>query len=193
MRTALLALLVLLAAGAVAAPDSPLGVTVRRIDGKEEALSRHAGKVLLIVNVASQCGFTPQYEGLEALHERYRERGLVVLGFPSNDFAGREPGSDAEIADFCRANWGVTFPMYAKLHVAGPDQHPLYAYLTGLPVPLGGPVEWNFQKYLVGRDGRVADRIAPAIEPLADELVGKIEILLDEPVPTDSGGRRAPR
>ncbi|MBW2397274.1 MAG: glutathione peroxidase [Deltaproteobacteria bacterium] len=181
MRFVTAGLLVLvLALGAFGAPDRPLVVSVVRLDGKSESLTRYAGQVVLIVNVASKCALTHQYEGLEALYERYRERGLVVLGFPSNDFEGEEPGSNQEIAEFCRANWGVKFPMYGKLHVSGPEQHPLYAHLTQLPVPLGGPVEGSFQKYLVARDGRVVDRLAPEVEPLSDELVHKIEILLDE-------------
>lgn len=172
----------LLAVGVAAAPDRPLDVSVYRVDGMSESLSRYAGQVVLIVNVASQCDLTRQYEGLEALYERYQQRGLVVLGFPSNDFGDQEPGSNEEIVEFCRANWGVKFPIYAKLHVSGPEQHPLYARLTGLPVPLGGPVEGSFQKYLVARDGRVVDRLAPRIEPLSEELIHKIEILLDEEV-----------
>ncbi|MCP3984595.1 MAG: glutathione peroxidase [bacterium] len=169
-----------IAFGALGASDRPLEMSVVRLDGKSESLTRYAGRVVLIVNVASKCDLTHQYEGLEALYERYRERGFVVLGFPSNDFEGQEPGSNQEIAEFCRANWGVKFPMYAKLHVSGPEQHPLYGHLTQLPVPLGGPVEGSFQKFLVARDGRVVDRLAPRVEPLSEELVHKIEILLGE-------------
>jgi len=159
---------------ATALPD----VELTRIDGSEDRLGAWRGRVLLIVNVASRCGYTPQYEGLEALYERYRERGFAVLGFPSNDFAGQEPGSNAEIADFCRGKYGVRFPMFEKLRVKGPDRHPLYAALTGLPGPLGGEVAWNFQKYLVDREGRVVAKFAPRVEPRDDQLTSRIEELL---------------
>jgi glutathione peroxidase len=151
---------------------------LQRIDGRPEQLAAYRGQVLLLVNVASRCGFTSQYEGLEALYERYQERGFSILAFPSNDFAGQEPGSNAEIAKFCRATYGVKFPLFSKLHVGGPDQHPLYAYLTALPDPLGGPVGWNFQKYLVDREGRVVQRLAPAVRPEDPALVARIEELL---------------
>jgi glutathione peroxidase len=137
--------------------------------------------------VASRCGYTPQYEGLEALYDRYRERGFAVLGFPSNDFGGQEPGSNAEIAKFCRATWGVRFPMFAKIRVRGEGQHPLYRWLTGLPAPLGGPIEWNFQKFLVDRGGRVVARFAPAVRPDDPSLVARIEALLGEPAPASGG------
>jgi len=162
---------------------SPLAFTLPRIDGTPQPLSAYRGRVLLLVNVASKCGYTPQYEGLEALYARYRERGFTVLGFPANDFKGQEPGTNAEIADFCRSTYGVRFPMFAKLHVRGPDQHPLCAMLTGLPALVGGPVAWNFQKYLVDRQGEVVARFAPATEPGAPELVAAIERLLDAPAP----------
>lgn len=181
MRSILSGLWVLaLSFAAFGASERPLEVSVARLDGSNESLARYAGQVVLIVNVASKCDLARQYEGLETLYERYRERGFVVLGFPSNDFAGEEPGSNQEIADFCRANWGVQFPMYGKLHVSGPEQHPLYRRLTGLRVPLGGPIEGSFEKFLVARDGRVVDRLAPRVEPLSDGLVHKIEILLAE-------------
>jgi glutathione peroxidase len=165
-------------AGAADAPSSPLAFTLDRIDGTPQPLEAWRGQVLLLVNVASRCGLTPQYEGLEALYDRYRERGFAVLGFPANDFAGQEPGSNEEIAEFCRATYSVEFPLFGKIHVKGPEQHPLYAMLTGLPEPLGGPVEWNFQKYLVDREGRVVARFAPRTDPLSPELVGRLEALL---------------
>jgi glutathione peroxidase len=161
------------------APASPLEFTLERIDGTPEPLAGYRGRVLLLVNVASRCGLTPQYEGLEALYDRYRERGFAVLGFPANDFAGQEPGSNEEIAEFCRSTYGVRFPMFAKLSVTGEAQHPLYRMLTGLPAPLGGPVEWNFQKYLVDREGRVVARFAPRVPPEDPALVAQIERLLD--------------
>ena len=167
-----------------AAPDRyVLDFDMTRIDGSPESLSSYRGRVLLLVNVASRCGLTPQYDGLEALYERYRERGFAVLGFPANDFAGQEPGTDAEIADFCRSTYGVRFPMFSKIHVKGAGQHPLYRKLTGLPAPIGGEVEWNFQKYLVDRRGDVVARFAPRLTPDAPELVARIEALLDEDPP----------
>jgi len=178
---ALLLAIPVLAVSTTPVPASPLAFTLKRIDGTAQPLLDYRGKVLLIVNVASKCGLTKQYEGLESLHEEYRERGFAVLGFPANDFRGQEPGSDAEIADFCRATYGVEFPMFSKIHVTGPEQHPLYGFLTGLPAPIGGPVEWNFQKYLVDRDGRVVARFAPKVEPGDAALVEQVEALLATP------------
>lgn len=157
--------------------------TLDRIDGEPQSLGDYRGRVLLLVNVASKCGYTPQYEDLEALYERYREQGFAVLGFPANDFKGQEPGSNAEIAEFCRSTYGVEFPMFAKIHVVGEQAHPLYRHLTGLPAPLGGPVEWNFQKYLVDRRGHVVDRFAPRTAPGDPRLVSRLEALLAEPPP----------
>ncbi|MCG8591028.1 MAG: glutathione peroxidase [Proteobacteria bacterium] len=174
------ALLGLLAQPALGGDDrSLLQFEAKRLAGPSESLSRYRGDVLLIVNTASRCGNTPQYEGLQSLYERYRERGFQVLGFPSNDFGRQEPGTDAEIGAFCRANYGVDFPMFSKVSVRGEAAHPVYQYLTSLPAPLGGPVEWNFQKYLVDREGRVVARFAPRTQPDAPELVGALERLLD--------------
>jgi glutathione peroxidase len=163
-----------------AAPASLFDFTLPRIDGSPQPLAEYRGKVLLLVNVASKCGFTKQYAGLEALYERKRESGFAVLGFPSNDFMGQEPGTNAEIADFCRSTYGVRFPMFAKLSVKGDDAHPLYRYLTGLPDPIGGGVQWNFQKYLVDRRGRVVAKFSPRTTPEDPELVGRIDALLAE-------------
>jgi glutathione peroxidase len=178
-----LACALLAASGARA--DEPSGAYVLdfemdRLDGQRESLGAYRGQVLLLVNVASKCGLTPQYEGLEALFGRYRERGFAVLGFPANDFAGQEPGSDAEIADFCRATYGVEFPMFSKISVKGDAKHPLYQRLTGLPEPIGGEVEWNFQKYLVNRQGEVVAKFAPRTEPEDAALVARLEALLAE-------------
>jgi glutathione peroxidase len=159
---------------------SVLGFTLARIDGTPQPLSDYRGQVVLLVNVASKCGFTPQYEGLEALYERYRERGFAVLGFPSNDFGGQEPGTNAQIADFCRSTYGVEFPMFAKIKVKGEGTHPLYQHLTSLPAPIGGEVEWNFQKYLLNRRGEVVAKFSPDTKPQDAELVGKLEVLLGE-------------
>jgi glutathione peroxidase len=157
-----------------------LGFTMNRIDGTPQDLGAYRGRVVLIVNVASRCGFTPQYAGLERLYERYRERGFVVLGFPANDFGNQEPGPNAEIAKFCRSKYGVRFPMFEKISVRGEDMHPLYRRITSLPAPLGGPVKWNFQKYLLDRGGAVVARFPSATSPDAPELVTRLEALLEE-------------
>src|SRR6476659_3641647 len=147
--------------------------SARTIDGDELPLSEFKGKALLVVNTASKCGFTPQYEGLEALYSELKDEGFVVLGFPCNQFGGQEPGAEDEIEEFCQVNYGVTFPMFAKVDVNGDDEHPLYAWLKsekkGL---LGGRIKWNFTKFLVGRDGTVIKRYAPTTEPkdIADDI-----------------------
>ena len=148
-----------------------------RIDGVEQSLAAYKGKALLIVNTASRCGFTPQYEGLETLYETYRARGFEVLAFPANDFLGQEPGSDAEIKTFCETKFKTTFPLFSKIHVKGKRIDPLYAYLTrdsGFP----GAITWNFNKFLVAPDGRVAARFDSKTKPLAKELTAKLEAIL---------------
>lgn len=148
------------------------GFSARRNDGIEEHFSAYEGKVVLIVNTASKCGFTPQYEGLEALWKKYRERGLVVIGFPCDQFAHQEPGNDAEVAAFCKARFGVSFPLMAKVEVNGRNAHPLFAWLrSGTGGLLGNSVKWNFTKFLVARDGRTVKRFAPTVEPAALESV----------------------
>jgi len=148
--------------------------TAQDITGKTIALSALAGKVVLVVNTASKCGFTPQFEGLEALWQRFRDRGLVIIGFPSNEFGHQDPGSNDEIASFCQLNYGVSFPMMAKVEVNGDGAHPLYQWLkTEAPGLLGSKaIKWNFTKFLVGRDGRVIRRYAPQDAPakLADDI-----------------------
>ena len=181
MRRLLPLLLVLVAATALAGRDADvLSHSLDRIDGTPQPLGDYRGRVLLLVNVASKCGNTPQYEGLESLYEKYRDRGFAVLGFPSNDFGGQEPGTDAEIASFCRSTYGVRFPMFSKIRVTGEDAHPLYREITSLPEPIGGPVKWNFQKYLVDRSGRVVARYSPRTQPDDPALVARIETLLAE-------------
>jgi len=171
----------LLLTGAAANPEAfVLDYTLKRIDGSAQDLGDYRGQVLLLVNVASKCGLTPQYEGLEALYEKYRDQGFAVLGFPSNDFAGQEPGSEAQIADFCRSTYGVKFPMFSKITVKGDSKHPLYEKLSGLPAPLGGEVQWNFQKYLVDRRGEVVAKFDPRTTPDDPALVEKLEALLGQ-------------
>ena len=154
-----------------------LDIPVRTIDGDDATLAEHAGKVLLIVNVASRCGLTPQYEGLERLQEKYAGQGFSVLGFPSNQFGGQEPGSHQEIKQFCSMTYGVTFPMYEKVDVNGPGRHPLYAQLTATPDAAGtaGDVEWNFEKFLVGRDGSALARFRPDTEPEDSAVAAAIQ------------------
>ena len=141
--------------------------SAQTIDGKPCTLAEFRGKVLLVVNTASQCGFTPQYTGLEALHQKYSARGFAVLGFPSNQFGKQEPGSDTEIAEFCKTNFGVTFPLFSKIDVNGANAHPLFKYLTATKKGLLGSeaIKWNFTKFLVGKDGTVIDRYAPTNKP----------------------------
>jgi glutathione peroxidase len=144
------------------------------IDGADTDLSQYDGKVVLVVNTASQCGFTGQYKGLQALQDQYADQGLVVLGFPCDQFGGQEPGTEDEISDFCEKNFGVTFPLFSKIEVNGQGEHPLYTWLKdskgGM---LGSKIKWNFTKFLVGRDGQVIDRYAPTTEPA--KLSGDIE------------------
>ena len=170
---------------------SPLyDIPLRRIDGKEAKLGEYAGDVLMIVNVASQCGKTPQYAGLEKLYATYRDRGFAVLGFPANDFDAQEPGTNDEIQEFCRTVYGVDFPMFAKIAVTGAEKHPLYRSLTQsqpkAEFPAGiaekprssseqAEIHWNFEKFVIGRDGRVAARLAPDMTPEDSRVVSIIE------------------
>ncbi|MFB7377043.1 glutathione peroxidase [Kitasatospora purpeofusca] len=155
-------------------------IPLRTLTGEAASLGDYKGKALLIVNVASKCGLTPQYAGLERLQERYAERGFTVLGFPSNQFAGQEPGSADEIQTFCSTTYGVTFPLFEKTDVNGDDRHPLYARLTETADAEGqaGDVSWNFEKFLVSPDGTVVARIRPRTEPESDEVVAAIEAVL---------------
>ena len=162
--------------------DGPLGFVVKDIDGRDVDLRDYRGKVVLIVNVASRCGYTKQYAGLEALYEKYKDRGLVVVGFPANNFGGQEPGTEAEIKTFCTEKFGVTFPMMSKISVKGADKHPLYRYLTEPPTAgdFAGEIGWNFTKFLVDRDGRVLGRFNSKVEPDDQQLVNMIEKALSE-------------
>ncbi|MFT4174511.1 MAG: glutathione peroxidase [Rhodocyclaceae bacterium] len=173
-------------------------IEVKNIAGQRGTLRPYAGKVLLIVNVASKCGLTPQYTALQQLHTDYAERGLVVLGFPANDFAGQEPGSDADIASFCDTQYKVSFPLFSKLVATGADKHPLYAWLTqahpdtsgraatenmlsshGITPTAKPEIVWNFEKFVVGRDGRVVARLSPMTDPAGSEVRAAIEQALD--------------
>jgi glutathione peroxidase len=153
-------------------------VKIQDIDGKETTLKAYEGKVLLVVNVASKCGLTPQYEQLQATYEKYKDKGLVVLGFPCNQFGAQEPGTPAEIKTFCASKYSVTFPLFAKLNVNPPEQHPLYAELSGDKSPFPGKIEWNFGKFLVGRDGKILKRFSPRTKPDEAEVTAAIESAL---------------
>ncbi len=174
--------------GGVCAAPLPGGLRFQTIDGREAALSDYAGKVLLIVNVASKCGYTPQYAGLQVLHERYAERGLVVLAFPCDDFGGQEPGTEREIAAFCEAEYGVAFPMAAKVSVKGESAHAVYRHLTDAATNprFHGGVRWNFEKFLVGRGGEVLNRFRSRVAPTSDEVIASVEWAL-----ADEAGRAA--
>lgn len=163
------------------APEGVLGFTMPSIDGEEVALARYAGQVLLIVNVASECGLTPQYTQLVELDRRYRERGLRILGFPANNFGKQEPGTNAEIKAFCTEQFQVGFDLFAKISVKGEDTHPLYAFLTSKEKhpKTGGEIKWNFTKFLVGRDGAVIARFEPRTRPDDPEVIEAIETALE--------------
>ena len=171
---------VLLSACSVLAEAKLQDISLKDIDGKATSLKAYEGKVLLVVNVASKCGLTPQYKALEATHQKYKDKGFSVLGFPSNDFGSQEPGSNEEIKEFCSTKYNVTFPMFDKLHVKGPEQHPLYAALSGKGSPFPGDVKWNFGKFLIGRDGRIIQRFEPKVTPDAPEVTQAIEAALAE-------------
>jgi glutathione peroxidase len=156
---------------------SVLDFTLKNIDGKETKLSDYRGKVLLLVNVASQCGYTPQYEGLQAIYAKYRDQGLVVMGFPANNFGSQEPGTNEEIKQFCTLKYKVAFPMFAKISVKGADIHPLYKFLTSKETDpeFGGDINWNFNKFLVDRNGKVIARFATQEKPEGEKVTQAIE------------------
>ena len=170
MKTAL-ALTVMLTSSAFAA-SSAHEFTLPSIDGAAAPLSAYKGKVALLVNVASRCGYTPQYEGLQALYEKYKGKGFVILGFPANNFGAQEPGSNAEIKAFCNSKYSVTFPMYGKVSVKGADQTPLYKFLADAT---GGDIKWNFTKILIDGDGKVLGRFEPGVEPGSPEIAAAVE------------------
>jgi glutathione peroxidase len=158
-------------------PKSPLDFKVKTIDGKDVSLDKYKGKVVLIVNVASQCGLTPQYEGLEKLYSKYKDQGFVILGFPANEFGHQEPGSNEEIKQFCTSKYNVDFDMFEKIVVKGKGQAPLYKYLTSHAKPTGD-ISWNFEKFLIGRDGQIAARFKPPVTPDSKEVVKAVEAQL---------------
>ncbi|WP_164102366.1 glutathione peroxidase [Candidatus Laterigemmans baculatus] len=182
-------LFALLAAGAIALtastlqaadsqqPAHALDFQAKTIEGESVDLEKYKGQVVLIVNVASKCGLTPQYEGLQAIYEKYQDKGFVVLGFPCNQFKGQEPGTDAEIKQFCTTKYDVSFPLFSKLEVNGEGAAPLYKYLTSRNTePVGsGEISWNFEKFVIGRDGQVAARFSPRTKPEAPEVIKAIE------------------
>jgi glutathione peroxidase len=157
--------------------NSPLDFKLQSITGDAVDLAQYKGKVVLMVNVASECGLTPQYAGLQKLYDAKKDQGLVVLGFPCNQFGGQEPGSNQEIAQFCSTNYKVSFPLFSKIDVNGSDAAPLYKYLTSIDTqPQGkGRIRWNFEKFLIGRSGQIVARFAPNVEPDAPEVLGAIE------------------
>ena len=194
LTTGLVAGLTLLTLGALlpptaaAAPAKPKGVlsyTVQNIDGKSVSLSHYKGKVLLIVNTASRCGNTPQYASLEKLNEKYKAQGLRILGFPANDFGQQEPGTNGEIHQFCTANYNVSFDMFSKISVKAPNQAPLYTFLTSKETDpqFGGDIEWNFAKFLIGRNGQVVARFPAGHDPLSPDVVAALERELKKPAP----------
>ncbi len=158
--------------------------TVTTLRGESKRLAEYRGKVLLVVNTASECGFTPQYAPLEALYQRFKERGLVVMAFPSNDFGAQEPGDAKAIEEFCSSRYKVSFPLFAKIHARGPDVSPLYRTLTeASPESARGEIRWNFTKFLVNRRGEPVARFEPVVDPLNEALISQIERLLNEPAP----------
>jgi glutathione peroxidase len=153
-------------------------IALKDIDGKPTNLGAFAGKTILLVNVASKCGYTPQYEQLEAIHQKYKDRGFTVVGVPCNDFGAQEPGTNEEIKQFCSSKYNVTFPLMDKVHVKGPEQHPLYAYLTGKDAAFPGDIKWNFGKFLIGPDGKVLKRWDSGVKPDSKEITDAIEASL---------------
>ena len=162
------------------AADSIYDIPLKDIDGKDTTLATYKGQVMLVVNVASKCGFTPQYSGLEAIYKKYSFQGLVVCGFPCNQFLSQEPGTAAEIKDFCTSKYSVTFPMFDKLDVNGKNRHPLDTALAGTNSPFAGNIKWNFTKFLIGRDGKILKRFGSSTKPESEEVTKAIEAALAE-------------
>lgn len=160
--------------------DSVYEFKPTNINGKETSLNKYKGKALLIVNTASECGYTPQYEGLQSLYEKYSEKGFEVLGFPANNFGGQEPGTDEQIKQFCKVNYEVNFPMFSKVSVKGDDQHPLFQYLTSAEnLDFTGAIKWNFEKFLIDKDGTLIRRFRSDVKPQSEEMIGAIQKVLN--------------
>jgi len=174
----ILCLTVLLLMTTLVHAGSIYDIAVKDIDGKDTTLGAYKGKVLLIVNVASKCGFTPQYKNLEAVYEKYKDQGLVILGFPCNQFGGQEPGSDEQIKEFCTAKYSITFPLFDKIEVNGPNRHPLYVMLAGETSPFPGNIKWNFNKFLISRDGKILKRFDSKVTPDSPEATEAITAAL---------------
>jgi glutathione peroxidase len=178
--TAKLFLIAALAATSMFAAENIYDFTMDSIKGQPTPLAQYKGKVVMLVNVASKCGYTPQYKGLEALYQKYEGKGLVILGFPANNFGSQEPGTNAEIQSFCSRNYSVTFPMFSKISVKGPDQAPLYQFLTDKKTDpaFSGDIGWNFTKFLVDRNGKIVARFDSKVEPESNEVTSAIEAAL---------------
>jgi glutathione peroxidase len=172
---------VVLAQGVLGAANSSVyDIKLNTIEGKQTSLGEYKGKVVLLVNVASKCGLTPQYKALQEIHDKFKDKGFTVIGVPCNDFGAQEPGTSKEIVEFCSENYNVTFPLMEKAHVKGAEQHPLYARLTGKDSEFPGDIKWNFGKFLIGKEGQVLKRFEPQTKPDADEVVKAIEAALSK-------------
>jgi glutathione peroxidase len=173
------ALITLLAMTALTTSAQSLyDIKLKDIDGKDTTLAAYKGKAVLIVNVASRCGYTKQYTGLEALYQKYKDQGFVVLGFPCNQFGGQEPGTNEEIKEFCSSRFSVTFPLFDKLEVNGANRHPLYVMLAGKDSPFPGDIKWNFNKFLIGKDGKILNRFESKVTPESDEMNKAVQAAL---------------
>jgi glutathione peroxidase len=175
---AFLAALFLMTTTSLQAQQSLTQIPVKDIDQKDTSLDAYNGKVLLVVNVASKCGLTPQYKTLEALYQKYKDKGLVILGFPCNQFGGQEPGTNEQIKEFCSSQYNVTFPLFDKLEVNGANRHPLYVALAGKDSPFPGDIKWNFTKFLISRDGKILQRFEPKTTPDDATVIAAIEAAL---------------
>jgi glutathione peroxidase len=178
MKTKICLILTLALTGITAMAQSLYDIKLKDIDGKDTTLAAYRGKTVLIVNVASKCGYTKQYAGLEAIYKKYQERGFVVLGFPCNQFGGQEPGSNEQIKEFCSSKFNVTFPLFDKIEVNGAQRHPLYVALAGKDSPYPGDIKWNFNKFLIGRDGKILKRYDSKVAPESEELAADIKAAL---------------
>jgi glutathione peroxidase len=176
--TALFAALTMVTALTASAAQTVLDVPVKNIDGKDTSLKEYKGKVMLVVNVASKCGYTKQYTGLEAIQQKYKAKGFTVVGFPCNQFGGQEPGTNEEIKQFCSSKFNVTFPLFDKIEVNGANRHPLYTMLAGKDSPFPGDIKWNFNKFLIGKDGKILKRFDSKVTPESPEMTAAIEAAL---------------